>query len=60
MVEHGADDLVARLELVAERAGQREGQRGHILPEDDLVGTSGVQQIRHSAVGCLDHGIRST
>ncbi len=37
MIEPGHDDLVAGTQLPAERAGQREVERGHVGAEDDFV-----------------------
>ncbi len=46
VIEPGADDLVAGLELPAERAREQEVQRGHALAEGDLVGMAREEAAR--------------
>ena len=53
VVEPGADDLVARSELPAERAREQEVERGHALAEGDLVGMAG-EEAAGGGAGALD------
>ena len=56
MVEAGDHDLVAGLEVAADRAGDRVGQGRHVGPEGDFVGGA-VEEVGHGAAGFGDHGI---
>jgi hypothetical protein len=49
VVEPCADDLVALAQLAAERPGEQEVERGHALPEGDLVGMAGEEAAGRGA-----------
>ena len=53
VVEPRADDLVTALELSAERAREQEVERGHALPERDLVRMAG-EEAAGGGAGALD------
>jgi hypothetical protein len=53
VVEPRADDFVASLEPAAERAREQEVERGHALPEGDLVGMAG-EEAAGGGAGALD------
>ena len=56
VVEARDDDFVSGLEVAANRAGDGEGQRGHVGTEDDFVGAA-VQEVGHGAARLGDHGV---
>jgi len=53
VVEPGDDDLVPGAQLPAEGAGHRVVQRGHVRPEDDLVGAA-AEEARRGCPGIVD------
>ncbi len=50
MVQRGYDDFVSSCQLPADRAGQRERDGSHVLPEHDFVGVA-VEKISHGGAG---------
>ena len=56
MVEAGDYDFVAGLQLAADGAGHRVGERGHVGAEGDFVGGA-VQEVGHGGAGFGDHGV---
>ena len=56
VVERGDDDFVARLKIAANRAGERECERGHIRAEVDFVGRA-AKKIGHRRMSRREHRI---
>jgi hypothetical protein len=56
--EAGDDDFVARPQAAGQGAGEREGERGHVLAEDDLVGRGRAQEIGHGGMGFVEDLVR--
>ncbi len=50
VVQAGQKDFVARLERLADRAAEGEGQAGHVLAEDDFLAAPGVEEVGHDVV----------
>lgn len=57
MVEAGDDDLVPRLPRLGNGPADAEGQAGHVLAEDDLLGAAGVEQVAHRLAGGVGGGV---
>ena len=53
VIERSDEDFVAGLEVTANRAGEREGDRRHVLAEDDFVFVT-VKEIGHGGAACVD------
>ena len=58
VVEAGEDDLVARVEGVRQGPADVQGQGGHVVAEDDLLGAGGVQEVGHGAMGLRQDSVR--
>ena len=56
MVEARDDDLIAWLQLAADRPADGKGQRGHVGAEDNLFRLAG-EKIRHGETSAGKHGI---
>ncbi len=56
MIHARQHDLVPRLQITAQGAADRKGQRGHVGAEDDLIRGGRVEQVGHGRVRILqDH-----
>ena len=53
MVQPRHDDLVVRAKLGRQRPAQHEGERGHVVAEDDLV-RRGAQQVGRGLARIID------
>ena len=53
VIEAGDQQLVATLQVAADGAAQREGQRRHVGAEDDFVGRA-IEEVGHGLVRLLD------
>src|SRR5260370_34092764 len=59
VVQSGDDDFVPGLQLAADGAGEREGDGGHVLAEDDFVRLT-VEQIGHGRARGGNYGVIGT
>src|SRR5439155_6204064 len=58
MVQGGHHDFIPCLELPPDRARERKGDGGHVLPEHDLARMA-VEKIRHCRASGRDHRVVS-
>jgi hypothetical protein len=58
MVQPGERDLVALLPLAGDRAAEVQRERGHVVAEDDLLRAGSIVEVRHGAMGFVQHGVR--
>ncbi len=56
VIERGDDDFVAGLEITGNRSREREGDRGHVLAEDDFVFVA-IEEVGHCGAGGGDHRV---
>jgi len=56
MIERGDNDFVAGLQIAANGSGERKGNRGHILAEDDFVVVA-IEEVSHGGAGRSDSGV---
>jgi hypothetical protein len=57
VVETSGHDLVTRPERSPDRAAHGEGQRGHVLTEDDLAGIGGPEVVRRGRMDFRQHAV---
>jgi hypothetical protein len=57
VVKAGDHNFIAGVEPVRQAPADVQGERGHVVAEDDLLRAGGVQEIRHGGMRFFQDGI---